>query len=124
MSFVSAVFPLFLAASALAYYLLPKRFRWLALLIASFVFYLAGGVKTVGFLLFTVLTTWAAGLGLEALNAKRKGASKAEQARIKGQKKALCALALLLNFGMLFALKYLDFTASALANALGRFGIA
>ena len=124
MSFVSAVFPLFLAASVLVYYLLPKRFRWLALLIASFVFYLAGGVKTVGFLLFTVLTTWAAGLGLEALNAKRKGASKAEQARIKGQKKALCALALLLNFGMLFALKYLDFTASALANALGRFGIA
>ena len=124
MSFVSAVFPLFLIASALAYYLLPKRFRWLVLLIASFVFYLFGGVKTVGFLLFTILTAWAAGLGLEALNARSKGASKEAQAGIRSRKKALCALALVLNFGMLFLLKYLDFTASALANALGRFGIA
>ena len=123
MSFVSAVFPLFLILSALAYYLIPRRFRWLVLLIASFVFYLFGGVKTVGFLLFTILTTWAAGLGLEALNAKRKGASKEVQARIKRQKKALCALALVLNFGMLFLLKYLDSTASVLANVLGRFGV-
>lgn len=124
MSFVSAVFPLFLALSALAYYLLPKRFRWLVLLAASALFYLAGGVKTAGFLLFTILTTWSAGLGLAALNAQSKGAPREEQARFRSRKKALCALALALNFGMLFLLKYLDFTASALANALGRFGIA
>ena len=124
MSFVSAVFPLFLIVSALVYYLLPKRFRWLVLLLASSVFYLAGGVKTVGFLLFTILTTWAAGLGLAALNARGRDADKPAQLRIRRQKKALTALALALNFAMLFLLKYLDFTASALAKALGRFGIA
>ena len=39
MVFLSVPFYIFLAAAAAAYYLLPLRFRWLALLTASMAFY-------------------------------------------------------------------------------------
>ena len=124
MSFVSALFPAFLAAAAALYYLTPKRWRWAVLLAASYAFYLAGGVKTAVFLVFTTATTWAAGLALAALNARRAQAPKQAQEQLRRRKKAVAAAALTLNFGMLFLLKYLDFSAAALAKALGRFGVA
>ena len=124
MSFVSALFPAFVIAAAAAYYLMPARLRWAVLLTASYVFYLAGGLKTAVFLVFTTVTTWAAGLALAALNARRAGTPKEAQARLRRRKKSVAAAALILNFGMLFLIKYLDFSAAALAKALGRFGVA
>ena len=112
MSFTSLPFLGLLAAAAAAYYLLPKRARWAALLGASYVFYCAGGVGTVAYLLLTTATTYAAGLLLARLSA----ADGADRQRRKRQRKAVVFCALFFNFAMLFALKYLNDTLALLGG--------
>ena len=99
MTFVSFAFVLFLAGTVAVYYLAPEKVRWLVLLAASFGFYLAGGVGMAGYLAFSTVTAWGAGLALEALD--RRGAG------TRRRRTAVAAAALILNFGMLFAVKYL-----------------
>ena len=72
MSFTSAEFIGFLLLTLAAYYLLPRRFQWIVLLVASYGFYLCGGVGALGYLLFTTLTTYGAGLWLGKLNLRRQ----------------------------------------------------
>ena len=43
MSLVSNTFILFVMLSVLVYYILPKKVRWWALLVSSYVYYLAAG---------------------------------------------------------------------------------
>lgn len=50
MSFTSAEFIGFLLLTLAAYYLLPRRFQWIVLLVASYGFYLCGGVGALGYL--------------------------------------------------------------------------
>lgn len=117
MSFTSGTFIVFVLAALAAYYLAPRRFRWVVLLAASYGFYLAGGPGAVGYLLFTTLTTYLAGRVLGALNDRRRALPKEDRAgqdRVKRQKKLAAALTLLVNFGLLYAVKYLDFTADLL----------
>ena len=117
MSFTSGTFLVFVLAALAVYYLTPQRFRWVVLLIASYGFYLTGGLEAMGYLLFTTLTTYLAGRVLGALNDRRKALpkeDKAGQERVKRQKKLTVALTLLVNFGLLYAVKYLDFTADLL----------
>ncbi|MBQ8512713.1 MAG: MBOAT family protein [Clostridia bacterium] len=126
MSYISFAFAGFLAASVLGYYFTPKRFRWIVLLLFSLEYYLSGGVKAMACLAFTVVTSWAAGLLLDSLNARRKDVPKEDKPaleRIKKYKQALVAVTLILNFGMLWMLKYLDFTVGTLSGLLGKFGI-
>ena len=70
MSLVSNLFLLFVAASVLVYYIVPQKCQWLVLLCFSYIYYLAGGVKYVGFLLFSTLVTWLVALGVEKMKAK------------------------------------------------------
>ena len=99
MSLVSNLFLLFVAASVLVYYIVPHKFQWLVLLCFSYIYYLAGGVRYVGFLLFSTLVTWLIALAVEKTEAKgsHKGA------------RNLLVLGLLLNFGMLGVVKYTNF---------------
>ena len=127
MNFISVSFVIFLAASVVVYYLLTMRVRWCALLAASYVFYLwGGGYKTVGYLIFVTALTYSAGLILERLNDIRSGIPKTEKDRLDGitkRKKLVVAAVCVIAFGMLFVLKYLDFTASLVFSALGKFGV-
>ncbi len=81
------------------YYLAPARVRWIVLLIFSYLYYIAGGVRLTGFLLFSTIVTFAAARLIAMLY--EKGWE---------QKKTRCVLipALLLNLGMLVFLKYAD----------------
>lgn len=123
MSFTSVEFIGFLAAVVILYYALPKKCQWVFLLLASYGFYMAGGVKTVVYLLFTTLSTFAAGLWLGRLNDRKDaltGPEKKAQAPVfKRKKQMVTALVLIANFGLLFALKYWNFTASAVFGATG-----
>lgn len=126
MRFASVTFVVFLLAAVALYYLVPKKAQWALLLVASYVFYLAGGLKTVLYLLVTTVSVYLAALLLTRLNEKKKQLAKEEKAalaRNKRQKKWVLALVLLLNFGMLFALKYLDFTLSAASSVLAKLGV-
>lgn len=123
MSFTSFEFIIFLAAVVVLYYLLPRKVQWLLLLAASLIFYMAGGAKTVLYLLFTTLSTYLAGRMLGQLNDKRAALSAEEKkmglSRIKKRKQLTVLLVTLANFGLLYVLKYWNFTASALQNISG-----
>ena len=100
MSLVSNLFILFVAASVLIYYLVPRRFQWIVLLAFSYIYYIAGGSRYVVFILFSTIVTWLLALLIEKTegNGNHKGAKK------------LLILGLILNFGMLGVVKYTNFT--------------
>ena len=109
MSLVSNLFLLFVAASVLVYYIVPHKFQWLVLLCFSYIYYLAGGVRYVGFLLFSTLITWLIALAVEKTEAK--GSHKGARNRL--------VLGLLLNFGMIGVVKYTTFAIENLTYRAG-----
>ena len=113
MSFFSAQFPICLLIAVLLYYLLPKKTQWLFLLAVSLGFYAMGGWKALAYLGFTAATTYATGLLLCALNQKAKnGEIPAKQCT--AEKRAVLIACLILNIGLLFFVKYWNFTAELL----------
>ena len=58
MAFTSFSFLLFAGLVIAAYYLVPKRFQWWVLLIASYVFYLTADVRYLVFIVLTTVTTY------------------------------------------------------------------
>lgn len=126
MSYLSFAFVGFLLLAVTAYYVCPKKYRWIVLLLFSAGYYLTGGIRAMAYLAFTTITTWIAGLLLDRLNNLRKEVPKSDKPaleRIKKQKQAAVAVTLVLNFGMLWMLKYLDFTVGTVTGLLGIFGI-
>lgn len=108
MAFTSVEFAVFLVLGVLLYYIVPKRFRWIMLLLLSYTFYLSGGMGVLGYILFTTITTYACGCFIG--NVKKKGESKEEKAKIKRKKRLYAAICLILNFGLLYFVKYWNFT--------------
>ena len=104
MAFTSAAFLGLTALAVVLYYVLPKRAQWCVLLAASMVFYLAGGWKSLIWLLLVILVTWTAGLLLGHLN-ERAPSDKAEKAKLQKQKKFISVCCIMLCFGLLFAMK-------------------
>lgn len=136
MSYTSLNFLFFVVVSMLAYFLFPfKKHKWVVLLVSSYVFYLYTGYKYVAFILFTTISTYLVGLGIEKIanNSKKKlKEMKAEWSReekkkykekIKVNKRLLLALALVVNFGILAFLKYYNFFAGSLNDVVGAFAI-
>jgi D-alanyl-lipoteichoic acid acyltransferase DltB (MBOAT superfamily) len=99
MSFVSLSFITFVALGLIIYYILPKKTQWVVLLLLSYAFYLFGGIKTVGYLVFTTITTYLAGILL---------------ARYKPKiiRRLIVTFTIIGNFGVLFLIKYWNFTAN------------
>ena len=61
MSFISLQFALFVAICLVVFYVCPKRFRWVVLLVASYVFYAICSLKVIGYIIITTATTYLAG---------------------------------------------------------------
>mgnify|MGYP006991765925 CR=1 FL=1 len=80
--------------------------------------YLAGGVKSIVWLVLIILITWTAGLLLGRQNAKTP-ADKSEKAAIQHRKKIISTFCAISCFGLLFAMKYWNFTLELLPTALG-----
>lgn len=99
MSFVSVYFLAFVTICAAGYFLVPQKHRWIWLLVFSYLYYLAAGPQLIIFLVFSTAVTYFGGL-------------LAEQGR-----KGVVPAALLLDFGMLAAVKYTNFAVGNL-NAL------
>ena len=125
MTFLSGGFLLLVGALLIIYYLLPKRLRYLALLAGSAAFYALAGQGYLPFLCVTILSVYCTArllgrsldrqkayvtehkkdLPREALNAYKTA---------EGRKRNILFLAcLLLNLGLLAALKYTGFILSA-----------
>ena len=118
MSLISLWFPALVLISAVIYYLVPKRRRWLVLLAASFVFYLWGGIGQAVYIVITSVSTYLCGLWLQRIRDKN------EAARVKKLRRPVVFLACLINFGMLFAIKYWDLALDMAGLRLPRLGLA
>ncbi len=113
MAFTSFSFLLFAAAVITAYYLVPQRFQWWVLLIASYAFYLTAGPEYLVFILLTTVTTYFTarhmGKALEEqdqyLAEHKKELSREEKkeykAKVKSANRKWMIGCLVFNFGML-----------------------
>ena len=79
MSFVSPGFPVFLAAVVLLYYRLPVRYQKGLLLIASYAFYLSGGVYMLFFILLTTVSVFFGGRWMQYVKDTRKSRKAAKK---------------------------------------------
>lgn len=128
MSILSPAFFAFLTALLIVYYCSPKRYRWIALLLASLVFYCWGGrFKPLLYIGVTSFSTWLAALMMDRLNKwikeylrlntqlepKEKKAAKARCAR---NRKIIFLAVLILNLLILGVIKYTNFTLESLTG--------
>ena len=118
MLFNSLKFLVFFPAVVILYYLLPKKARNLWLLAASYVFYMGWNAKYVLLLFTSTLITYLSGLALEAI--KGSGREEAQKSR---RKKWVVAASFLLNLGILFYFKYMNFFLDTLTSAASLLGV-
>ena len=72
MSLISFKFILFCILLLLCYYLLPKKFQWVVLLIFSLGFYAFAGIRNSIYIIITSLSAWIGALWLEKIGQKAK----------------------------------------------------
>jgi D-alanyl-lipoteichoic acid acyltransferase DltB (MBOAT superfamily) len=107
MLFNSINFLIFFPVVTIAYFLLPQRFRWLLLLLASCYFYMAFIPAFILVLVFTITVDYVAGIAIEGAEGKRR--------------KHYLIASIIANVGVLFFFKYFNFfnaNLSALADFL------
>lgn len=132
MQFFSLNFALFFLMVLAAYFLLPKKYQYLCLLAASYVFYLRQGVQGAVFLVLTTVVVYTAGLLLERQQlafAERTQAPGCDAA-LKKREKALCqrrkrqivTVSVVLCIGALALSKYSDQLLGSVNAALGALG--
>ncbi len=133
MSFISLGFLVFLVISIIVYYLIPKKYQWIWLLMISYFFYLCSGIKTVFFIIFTTITTFLGGIALSNIHIKRNEYFSKHKSEMSSdekkeykkftKKKKRCTLILILiaNFGVWAVLKYTGFAIDNLNVILKEF---
>lgn len=121
MLFTSYTFILFLALLFVIYYLIPKKYQWLLLLLASYLFYAFAGFKYLFYILATTVSTYAVSRKISALQKVQSEymlQNKANMSReekksykesIKAKQRKWLVLCLLINFGILAVIKYTNF---------------
>jgi len=97
MIFNSLEFLIFLPIVFLLYWVVPHRFRWIVLLIASYFFYMYWNWRLVFLIVFTTLVSYLCGILLEKYNANKKA------------KKLIVAFTLVSCIGVLIFFKYFNF---------------
>lgn len=124
MLFVSYAFLGFLIVLFLVYYLIPQRFQWQVLLLASYLFYCVSGIKNLMYILVTTITVYIGAIYIEhnALQQKKylnehqtemtKEERKAYRERRGNTRFRWLIVGLVLNIGILTVVKYGNFLIS------------
>ena len=109
MLFNSLEFLCFFPIVCLVYFLIPHKYRWVWLLVSSYVFYMGWNAAYALLLLFSTTVTWLTGLAVDrCIVAKRR--------------KVFLGLGIAINLSILFVFKYFGFfmeTLYSLWDALG-----
>lgn len=116
MALNSLAFLAFLALVLLVYYIVPKKFQWIVLLVASYGFYLTSGVKNVVFIICTTVFTYLSGLWMQKIRDKQQNYIKSLGDITKEKKRELKKVAnkkihsiqvatALVNLGVLIVIK-------------------
>lgn len=110
MLFNSLSYAVFLPIVFILYWLLPHKYRWVLLFIASYYFYMSWNVKYVVLILFTTFVSYSAALILEKQDSKKK-------------KKLVLAFTAILCLGILFFFKYFNFFSDSIVSFFRLFSI-
>lgn len=103
MVFNSMSFLVFFPIVVLIYFIFPKKIRYIWLLAASYYFYMCWNAKYAILILISTITTYAGGL----LIGKIRSGDHITNAKLK--MKPVVAVGVVINLGILFGFKYLDF---------------
>lgn len=121
MALSSFTFLVFLTVVVIAYYLVPKRFQWFVLLLASYGFYLFSGVSQVFYIIGTTIISYSAARWMQHIRNKTQAAiDAAGDALTKDQKRemkkadakrihVIQVVTVLFNLCVLAYFKYLGF---------------
>ena len=109
MVFNSLSFLIFLPIVIALHYLLPTRFRWVALLAASYYFYMYWDAKLIVLIMFTTAVSYVTALLVAKTDSKAK-------------KRLYLALALIASLGVLVFFKYYNFMSGTVEDVIRLFG--
>ena len=117
MAIISLQFLAFIAIVGLIYFAVPKKIKWLILLLASYIYYFLSSSKLTIFLIITTISIYFAALAMSNIDAKTKtkcnGQEKETKKKLKKtaakNKKTILILTIIINFGILVFLKYGNF---------------
>lgn len=110
MLFNSWQFLIFFPAVALLHFIIPYRFRWILLLIASYYFYAAWRVEYLTLILASTLIDYFAAIWIDT-------------SKTQGSRRLGLAASLICNFGLLFSFKYFNFFNTLIADVLANFSL-
>jgi len=122
-----------LAIVVVVYYIAPKKYQWVVLLLASYGFYLSSDARHVYYIILTTIFTFCSGLLIQRLRDKNQEridalgeeATKEEKRELKKQvqKKVhlIQVVTVLTNLGVLATLKCLDLAIGVLNDAFSFF---
>lgn len=119
--YTSIYFFAFFAISLLLYWVCPKRFRYVTLLVISLLFYALMDMRSLGFIIGSILTLYFFSLAISNNQKKQKEylaihktemsleEKKSYKTKQKKKRKCYLILAIVLNLAMLFVMKYTNF---------------
>lgn len=113
MLFTSYNFVIFLTAVFIAYYLIPKKYQYILLLGASYLFYACASPKYLIYIFATTLSTYFISHKIHNIELVQRATSKDEKdmrAILKAKKYKWLLACLFFNFGVLAVVKYANFT--------------
>lgn len=134
MLFTSYEFLGFLLILFLLYYLIPKKYQWMLLLAASYLFYFMAGAYCLVYIFVTTVTVYLLGCKIENLREEQsiylkehkaelgKEEKKAYKSGIKRRQWRILLIALFVNLGILAAVKYTNFAIYNVNLVLHSFG--
>lgn len=103
MLFNSLQFAVFLPLVFICYWIIPNKYRWLLILLASYYFYMSWEFKYIVLIFFTTIVSYVSALII---------------ARVENDvvKKFVLVICLMICFGVLFFYKYFNFTSSIISR--------
>ncbi|MGN0319188.1 MAG: MBOAT family O-acyltransferase [Lachnospira sp.] len=117
MLFNSIQFLIFLPVVCLIYFIIPKKVRYIWLLVSSYYFYMCWNAEYAILIFISTLITYLSGLLLEKI--KKNDSIDIDKSRLK---KCVVALSFILNLGILAYFKYAGFAvdiAESIGNLVG-----
>lgn len=124
MAILSIGFLTFYAVLFALYYIVPKRYQWVVLLVGSYTFYFFSGIKNFIFIALTTLTTFFAAKQMQGIEDSKDSyfddtlSKRDNKKRLQARKKKFMLFAVILNFAVLFLLKYMGLLKS-ISSLLG-----
>ena len=110
MGFLSFKFILFIALTFFMFFVVPKKFQWLVLLLFSFLYYYLNSHLLIAVIIYVSLYTFVFGLLIDKLNQKIKECSdKQEKERLTRQKTLAQNIGIFGVLANLIVIKYGDF---------------